>query len=256
MRLAACQLPFVHGDLPRALALIELHAMNAQRQGAELVCFPECFLQGYDVSVDHVAAMAIDLASPEFERILRRLADVVPVIVLGLIEKDAAKFYNTAAVLRRGALVTRYRKCHLIGAEHAIFEPGREYPVFQVGGIKVGMNICYDLRFAESIDAVVSAGAELVACPCNNMLRPSSAEDWKFRHNEIRCERARDARVWIASADIMGEYEGRISYGPTAVIDPGGGVVAQVPLMTTGMVVVDLPEDPDRLEQGARLALV
>jgi 5-aminopentanamidase len=227
--------------MPRALALIELHSANAQRQGAELVCFPECFLQGYEVSADHVAAVALDLESPEFERTLRRLEDVAPVIVLGLIEKEAGKFYNSAVVMSRGALVTRYRKCHLFGGEQAIFERGRDYPLFEVGGMKVGMNICYDLQFAESSEAVVRAGAELVACPCNNMMRPSSAEDWKFRHNEIRCERAREARVWIASSDVTGEYNRRISYGPTAVIDPGGRVIAQVPLMTTGMVVVDVP---------------
>jgi hypothetical protein len=76
-------------------------------------------------------------------------------------------------------------------------------------------------------------------CPCNNMLRPETAELWKHRHSEIRRQRARDASVWIISSDVTGEHDGRISYGPTEVIDAGGMVVDQVPLMTTGMIVVE-----------------
>jgi predicted amidohydrolase len=161
--------------------------------------------------------------------------------VFGLIEKDAGAFYNTAVVIRHGALVARYRKRHLIGNEQTIFAPGSDCPVFEVGGIGVGINICYDTQFAEAADLAVINGAELLVCPCNNMLRPSAAEHWKLRHNEIRCKRAREARLWILSSDVMGEHAGRISYGPTAVIDPNGRVVAQAPLMTTAMIVAAIP---------------
>jgi hypothetical protein len=48
------------------------------------------------------------------------------------------------------------------------------------------------------------------------------------------------ARVWLLSSDVTGERGGRISYGPTAVIDPRGTVVDQVPLMTTGMALAEI----------------
>jgi predicted amidohydrolase len=240
MKVAAVQLPFVHGDADRALALVEQHASNAQREGAELVCFPECFLQGYDVRAEHVAASALELGSAAFDLILRRLKDVAPVVVFGVIEKDAGAFYNTAVVINHGALLTRYRKRHLIGNEQAIFAPGGDCPVFAVGGIRVGINICYDTQFAEAADLAVRNGAELLVCPCNNMLRPAIAEYWKLRHNEIRCQRAREARVWILSSDVTGVHADRISYGPTALIDPDGRIVAQVPLLTTAMIVTDI----------------
>jgi predicted amidohydrolase len=243
MRIAACQLPHVQNDPERALALVELHTTNAQHAGAELICFPECFLQGYDVTPSHVEAVAVELDSLAFEQILERLRRLRPVVVLGLIEKLDNKFYNTAVVISQGVHVARYRKTHLVGSEQAIFGRGDDYPVFDVGDFKVGINICYDLQFAECADAAVAAGARLLACPCNNMLRPATAEDWKLRHNEIRCRRAREARVWMMSSDVTGECGGRISYGPTAVIDPMGNIVAQVPLMTTGLVVVDIPGD-------------
>ena len=77
-------------------------------------------------------------------------------------------------------------------------------------------------------------------CPCNNMLRRENAENWKGRHNAIRAERAREAGLWLVSADVTGEREGRISYGPTAAIDPQGAVTAELPLLTEGMLIVDI----------------
>jgi len=239
MMVAACQPPVVMNDTERALSLVELHSMDAQRRGAKLICFPEAFLQGYDVRAEHVRNVALDLESADFSSILRRLDGIEPVIVLGLIEKRSGSFFNTAAVIARGNLVARYRKAHLIGNEQAVFERGSDHCVFDVAGVKVGINVCYDLQFPESAAAASEAGAELLACPCNNLLRPTTAEEWKLRHNQIRSERAREARVWILSSDVTGEHEGRISYGPTALIDPEGTVVAQVPLMTTGLLVVE-----------------
>jgi predicted amidohydrolase len=136
--------------------------------------------------------------------------------------------------------VARYRKTHLRRAEQAIFEPGDDYPVVDVAGVNVGINICYDLCFADAVAGAALAGAQVVACPCSNMLPRDTAEQWKLRHNEIRSERAREAGVWLLSSDITGERDGQISYGPTAVIDPLGTVVQQVPLMSTGMVMAEV----------------
>jgi predicted amidohydrolase len=106
--------------------------------------------------------------------------------------------------------------------------------------MKVGINICYDLNFPESIGALARAGADLVVCPCNNMLSRTAAEQWKWRHNAIRSERAREARMWLVSSDVTGERGDWVSYGPTAVIDPDGTVVDQVPLMTIGTVAAEV----------------
>lgn len=119
------------------------------------------------------------------------------------------------------------------------FTPGDRYVVFDAG-MKVGINICYDTNFPEAARAVARAGARLVVCPSNNMMRSATAEEWKHRHNEIRAMRARDAGVWLLSSDVTGHRDGRVSYGPTALIDPDGNVLAHVPLMTPGMLLADV----------------
>jgi predicted amidohydrolase len=240
MKVAACQMPEVRRDSAAALALVRDYANAAATRGAALVCFPECFLQSYDVEESHVAETAIDLGAARFRRVLDELAGVEPVVVVGLIERDGGAFFNTAVAIERGRLVARYRKMRLLGGEQSVFARGAAPALFECGGMTVGLGICNDLNFAESIARSAAAGARVLACPCSNMLPRAAAEAWKLRHNEIRSRQARDHGLWIASSDIAAERDDRISYGPTAMINPGGTVVAQVPLLTTGMVVTEI----------------
>ncbi|MFO1265503.1 MAG: carbon-nitrogen hydrolase family protein [Rubrivivax sp.] len=240
MKVGVCQMPDVPGDATRAVGLMRAWSRDAALHGAALVCFPEGFLQGYDLQPGHIARVAIELASPAFAGILRELEALEPVIVFGMIETDGGRTYNTAVAIERGRIRARYRKAHLLAPEREVFEAGRDCAVFDVGGTRVALNICHDLAHDESVRRASEAGAHLLVCPCNNMLPRSQAEAWKHRHNEIRCRQARDHRLWIAAAEITGERDGCIAYGPTAVIDPGGTVVAQVPLMQIGVVVADI----------------
>jgi predicted amidohydrolase len=106
--------------------------------------------------------------------------------------------------------------------------------------LKIGISICYDLNFSESIERNAIAGAQLLVCPCSNMMPRAKADEWKLRHNEIRSGHAKEHGLWIVSSDVVGERDGRVSYGPTAVIDPQGTVVTQVPLLAAGMVIAEI----------------
>jgi 5-aminopentanamidase len=237
--IAACQLPDVHDDTEQSLKHIVSYALDGEAQGAKLVCFPECYLQGYIVD-DRTHQLALDLTSDAFERILYQLAEIRPVLVIGLIEREDQKVFNTAVVIKEGQLLGRYRKVKLLDGEKGIFEAGSEFPGFETEGLKFGINICYDLNFSECTRAVASQGADLLVCPCNNMMRFENAEKWKYRHNESRAERAREGNIWLISSDVTGERDGRISYGPTAVINSQGLVVTQAPLLKEGMIVQEI----------------
>jgi predicted amidohydrolase len=73
------------------------------------------------------------------------------------------------------------------------------------------------------------------------MCRRKTAEALKDAHNAIRGERCRETGLWLVSADVTGERDGRIAWGPTAVLNPAGEVVAQLPLESTGLLVFDIP---------------
>jgi predicted amidohydrolase len=73
------------------------------------------------------------------------------------------------------------------------------------------------------------------------MLLRKTAEALKDVHNSVRGDRCRETGLWLISADVTGERDGRISWGPTAVLNPTGEVVAQLPFGNPGLLVFDIP---------------
>ena len=241
MRIAAAQTPEFRNDIAAALDWAENAVVAATAEGAALLCFPEAYLQGYltDTSAHDVA---IDLRSDAFAAIASWLSRPGLSIVLGLIERDGDQIYNTAVVLADGRLSGHYRKVNLLDGER-VFTAGTETPVFEVGGLRFGVNICFDTNVPAAAAAVRDRGAELIVCPANNMMPADRAAIWKDRHNAVRGERCRETGLWMISADVTGTRAGRVAWGPTAVLNPSGELVAQLPLDAPGLLVFDLPHE-------------
>jgi 5-aminopentanamidase len=111
-----------------------------------------------------------------------------------------------------------------------------------VRGLRYGVNICYDTRFADAAARIASQQARVLLVPAQNMMKRQAAETWKGRHNQIRAERVRESGLWLVSADVTGKRgDTHVGYGPTSVMAPSAEVVAQVPLMETGMVTAQIP---------------
>jgi predicted amidohydrolase len=238
-RIAAAQTVEFREDIEAALNCVADVAARAESEGASLLCFPEGFLQGYLTDETPARRNALDLTSSAFEAVLNRLPKTGPMIVIGLIEVEEGRLFNTAIVVDRGALIGRYRKVHLLSGEH-IFDAGSDSHVFEVDGLHFGINICYDTNFPEAARKIADLGASLIVCPANNMHCRETANALKYVHNSVRGERCRETGLWLVSADVTGERDGRISWGPTAVLNPAGEVVAQLPLEKAGLLVFDI----------------
>jgi len=193
------------------------------------------------VTEAHVQRHALDLGSAGFRSVATRLADVVPVLVVGVIERSGGRLYNSAVVLQHGQVAGVYRKTHLTPGE-ALFSKGDEYPVFEVKGLRYGINICYDTQFADAAARIAGQRARVLLVPAQNMMRRQTAQTWQHRHNQIRAERVRETGMWLVSADVTGARgDTHVGFGPTSVMNPSADVVAQVPLMKTGMVIAQVP---------------
>jgi len=240
IRIAAAQTPEFRENVGAALDYISRTVALAEAEGVALLLFPEGFLQGYLIDEVSARRIAFDLASAEFAAILDRLPKSGPMLVMGLIEIDDGRLFNTAIVIDRGVLIGRYRKAHLLRGERA-FEAARESPLFAIGGLRFGINICYDTNFPEAAAKVAASGASLILCPSNNMMPREKAEIFKEQHNAVRGERCRETGLWLISSDVTGERDGRIAWGPTAVLNPEGQVVSQLPFDEPGLLVFDFP---------------
>lgn len=240
VRIAAAQTPEFREDIEAALAYAAEAVVWAQAAGAALLCFPEGFLQGYLTDAAAARRSALDLASPDFAAVLARLPKNAPMLVMGVIETAEGRLFNTAIVVADGQLVGRYRKRYLLDGER-IFDAGDACAVFKVEGLRFGIAICADTNFPATARDIAARGGSLIVCPGNNMMRRSTAEAFKHVHNSVRGERCRESGLWLLSADVTGERDGRVAWGPTAVLDPNGPVVAQLPLEKPGLLAFDMP---------------
>ncbi|MCL2094619.1 carbon-nitrogen hydrolase family protein [Candidatus Saccharibacteria bacterium] len=248
VRIGACQTPEIIGDSAAALGCMLQFAKEAEGKEVDLLLFPECFLTGYILTEEYLEENAFDFASEEFAKILERLAGVKQIVVFGAMEKESGKYFNSAVVVEKGEIVGAYRKVHLINPnETALIAAGEDFPAFEVKGLRYGINICYDTQFAEAAGVVAEQGAQLLLSPAQNMIRRGNAEKWKDKHSEVCAERVKETGLWFVRSDVTGvrpaDEKGveRVAYGPTLAMNPKAEIVARVPLMTEGMITVDIP---------------
>jgi len=247
VRVGSCQTPEIIGDPHTALDVMLRFAREAEERSVDLLLFPECFLTGYILSESFVAEHSFDFESEQFIKILNRLAHIKPVLIFGVNEKKSGQYFNSAVVVNRSSVIGVYRKTHLIDPNELFYAPGNEYPIFEIKGLKYGINICYDTQFAGAARAVADQGAQLLLSPAQNMLRRETAEYWKYKHSDICVERVKETGLWLVRSDVTGIRPAgqygieRIAYGPTLIMNPKAEVIEQVPLMTVGMITADIP---------------
>ena len=130
-----------------------------------------------------------------------------------------------------GQLVAVYRKIHMFDVEvgghvyreSEAEEPGEETTVCDVEGWKLGLSVCYDLRFPELYRILALDGAELVTVPAAFTLY-TGRDHWEL----LLRARAVENQCYVAAANMWGAHEGgKESYGRSAIVDPWGVVLAQ-----------------------------
>ncbi|HUV65627.1 MAG TPA: nitrilase-related carbon-nitrogen hydrolase, partial [Sedimentisphaerales bacterium] len=171
MKIGYVQFAPVFGDIEANIAQLDKYLDECA--GAELVVLPELCSTGYNFASRE---QALKLAESYGEsRFLAFLAQKCKErnfhVVAGFNEQDGAKLYNSAALIGPGGALGSYRKMHLFWNEKDIFEPGDlGLPVFDVGGAKVGVLICFDWQFPEVWRILALRGAEIVCHPSNLVL--------------------------------------------------------------------------------------
>ncbi|MDI1445820.1 carbon-nitrogen hydrolase family protein [Polyangium sp. 6x1] len=245
-------------DLAENLGRAGRLVAEAASRGAKVVVLPEnfAFMGGDD---DERLRVAEDLDAKDGGQIRAFLAENATkhglwILAGGLPERsaDPKRVHNTcAAVAPSGEIVARYRKIHLFDVEvgdgqryreSASCMPGDEAVVVDAGGARIGLSICYDLRFPELYRELVSRGAEVLIVPAAFTLA-TGKDHW---HVLLRA-RAIEAQCYVIAAAQWGSHpKGRRTYGKSCIVDPWGEVVAQAS-EGEGLVVTTL--DPAYLVQ-------
>ena len=214
---------------------------RAASTGADIVVLPERW--NCVGSADDYRAAAEPLEGGETVAAMARWARTLGVSLVGgsITERREGreKVSNTSCLFdAEGTLVAVYRKIHLFDVEVGgrVYresdsdEPGSEPVVADAERWKLGLTVCYDLRFPELYRLLAVAGAELVTVPAN-FTAFTGRDHW---HVLLRA-RAIGNQLYVAAAAQVGRH----AYGRSSIVDPWGTVLAQAPDEET-VVVAEL----------------
>jgi 5-aminopentanamidase len=235
MRLALYQGPGARGDVPANLATVRRVAARAGAEGARLVVFPELFTTGYHLGA-RLRELAEPLGGPSLDAIGASAAAADLAILTGFCERDGRRLFNSAVLVGPdGRLLAVHRKCHLYGAmEGALFAPGDALALVELERLRVGILICYDLEFPESVRALALAGAELVAVP-TALMAP-----YDLVARTLVPARAAENQVFVAYANRTGS-EGDLAYvGHSCIVGPDGKDLARAGRDDERLLLADL----------------
>lgn len=220
------------GDVEQNLAYSLQQIVEASDKGIDLLAFPETFLYiGRDHDEKHRVAQ--DLNGELIETFQREAQKHNISLLLGsLYEKipdDSYRLYNTSLLIdRQGELTGVYRKIHMCDAPTLGFnesdgiKPGDEPVVVDHEIGRIGMTICYDVRFPELYRHLTAMGAEVIFVPAAFFLYTG-----KHHWLQLLIARAIENQVYIVAPNQWGtHHEGRTSYGSSVVIDPWGSVIS------------------------------
>ena len=198
---------------------------EAAAEGARLIVFPECATSGYGFAdLETVGAAAEPLPGPTTEALQPICAETGSYVVVGLLERETEEIvYNTAALVGPEGLVGRYRKAHLplLGVDRFVTPGDTGFRAWETPLGRIGMLICYDLRFPEAMRAVALSGADVVALPTNWPDGSQNAPTFVTR------TRALENRIFLLACNRCGEESGFWFFGRSQITDPRGDVLAE-----------------------------
>jgi len=201
-------------------------AARAFEAGADLVVLPELLVPGYGWDRDRLEAGAEPLDGPSVGAWAQLAARHDGWIAGGFAERDGERLFNTAVLVGPAGVALHYRKLHLFSGEKGVFTPGDlGLPVADTPLGRIGLCICYDLRFVETLRVLSLAGAQLVCVPTAWV----PGFDTVLWDSEGFCPQARYAAmqanldgVYVACASQAGEWGGRTFLGSSVLADPRG----------------------------------
>ena len=236
MRVAVAQLEPKLAEKARNLDACLARLEEAAAQGAQLTVFPECAIPGYMFdSAEEALPYAEEIPGPTTEAFERECARLGVHAITGLLERDGDTLYNAAILVGPDGLIGSYRKTHLpfLGVDRFV-TPGDELKVFDTAIGRIGLIICYDLRFPEVTRTLALQGADMVALPTNF---PMAA---KLQCDVIAPARAAENRIYLLVANRVGKERWGEFCGWSQIVDPYGTRLTEAGETEEALLVADV----------------
>jgi len=254
--LAVAAMNAVH-DKAKNLARYASFIDEAAAQQARLLVLPEQSLQGYLYHLNHELSpeeanylyeTAEPVPGPSTEQVAKLARKAKMYVIFGMTERvgvsSSGILYNSAVLVGPRGIAGVYRKVHAPGDEYHIFRQGREWPVFETDVGRIGIQICYDMRFPEASREMALKGAEILVLPT------AWPQQNGFAYDLLDRARAAENECWFLSSNQVGACDhGRLTYyGHSRIIGPFGNVLADTG-DDEGIVTATVPAESLRRRQ-------
>ncbi len=204
-RVAVLQMRSVNREYERNIKTIIKYMSDAKQNGADILLLPECFITGYDLTIDNASAITENDLAPLCEN----AKELNIGLVAAALTQGKSNPQNSAFVISKdGKILMKYAKVHTCDfADEKVLESGTEFKVCDFDGVKIGIMICYDREYPESARVLMLKGAEIILVPndCGSM-RPRL---------QALSTRAYENMCGVAMANPNGENAGNsCAYSP------------------------------------------
>jgi predicted amidohydrolase len=235
-------------SVDRNAADMERLIREAAAQGATYVQTPEmtgALLRDKEARAASFVSEDRDLVVSTARRLASELGIFLHIGSTAILRADG-KIANRALLLSpEGKTLASYDKIHMFDVdldngeswrESNTYEPGRETVIADLPEARLGLAVCYDLRFPQLFRAQALAGAEIITAPAA-FTRQTGEAHW---HVLLRA-RAIENGAWLVSAAQGGRHEdGRETFGHSMVVDPWGRIVAEADHDEPGVIIADI----------------
>ena len=220
LKVAAVQFNIVLGEIDQNLSKVEMALDRVAKQGVQLAVLPEMWSAGYDYK-------RLEKHAAETPRVIEAVCKLSAqhnmVVVGSLPEEENGKIFNTAYVVDRGVAIGSYRKLHMFSVmgEDRFLTAGDRALVVPTSAGRLGIAICYDLRFPELFRKMALEGAEIICLP-SEWPKPRQ-EHWRT----LLRARAMENQLFVAAANCCG-IQGKLDFfGMSLLLSARGEVLAE-----------------------------
>ncbi len=224
VKIAAVQMQteLMNPEANLASVISRLH--DAALMGAKVAVFPECALTGYSLTAEEALDVAESIPGPRLTRLAAACETDDILAVVGTLEADEeGRVFNTAMLVGPEGLLGRYRKTHLpfLGVDRFLAAGGSIPGPFASPVGRLGLLVCYDLRFPEPIRALALNGAQAILLPT---AWPASAT----LYPEFMAQsRSAENSLFLVAANRCGEERGTRYLGRSIISGPNGEVLGE-----------------------------
>ena len=234
MKIGLCQ-TMIHKEMNQNIESASKHIAEACKQNAEIVILPEMFAIDYSLQNIKKSAQYLKKGEKLYDFLSEESKKYNITLIGGTIAEltEDNKIFNTCPIFKNGELIAKYSKIHLFDVdikdkitfkESSVLSAGDKITTFDLNNTKIGIAICYDIRFAEQAIKMADLGCEIIVYPTAFSLL-TGPYHWELTARA----RALDSQSYVCAVcparNMELDYK---TYGHSIVCDPYGQIVFQM----------------------------